>query len=99
MKFNGFASLLSKVLESRENGLLKNILTGAGLTVASTAVMTTLVNSYIDKAKSDLNTLPQAMLQLMGLSNVDYALSVILSAVVSRVFMNSQGIFVKKISS
>lgn len=96
MKISGLASLLSKILESREKGLLKSILTGAGLTFGSTLLVTTAIDAYIAKIKSDIYGLPTAILSLMGMSQMDYAFSVILSAVVSRAFMNSSGIFLKK---
>lgn len=92
----GFASLLSKVLESRESGLLKNILTGAGLTFGSTMIVTGSINTYIAKITNDLNSLPANMLSLMGLSSIDYAFSVVLSAVVARSAMNASGVFLKK---
>lgn len=96
MRFKGLSSLLQKVLESRESGLLKNVLAGAGLTFGSTVVMTSLVDSYVSSVKSNVNSIPVDVLTLMGMSNIDYALSVILSAIVSRTAMNSMGIFLKK---
>lgn len=96
MRFKGLSSLLQKVLESRESGLLKNVLAGAGLTFGSTVVMTSLVDSYVSSVKSNVNSIPTDVLTLMGMSNIDYALSVILSAIVSRTAMNSMGIFLKK---
>lgn len=95
MKIKGLASLIAKVLESRESGLLKNILTGAGLTLGSTIIVTTTINAYIDNIKADVNSLPQDLLAIMGLSNVDYAFSVILSAVVARATMNAKGVFLR----
>lgn len=95
-KFKGLASLLAKVLESRESGLLKNILAGAGLTFGSTIAVTSVINAYISKIKSDINSIPADILALMSMSNMDYAFSVILSAVVARATMNSMGIFLKK---
>lgn len=96
MRFKGLSSLLQKVLESRESGLLKNVLAGAGLTFGSTVVMTSLVDSYVSSVKSNVNSIPADVLTLMGMSNIDYALSVILSAIVSRTAMNSMGIFLKQ---
>lgn len=97
MRFSGLSGLLAKVLESRESGLLKNLLAGAGLTFASTAVITSSINAYVSHIKYDIGSLPHEMLSLMGLSQIDYALSVILSAIVSRAAMNSSGIFLSKI--
>ena len=96
MKFKGLSALLSKVLDSFSSGLLRNILTGAGLTFGSTIMMTGLVDTYISSIKSDLNSIPETVLSFMAMSNLDYALSVILSALVSRAAMNSMGLFIKR---
>lgn len=92
----GFAGFLAKILESRESGLLKNVLMGAGLTFGSTIFITTTIQSYIAKIQGDAYSMPAEMLMLMGLSNVDYGLSVILSAVVARATMNASGVFLKR---
>ncbi len=91
----GLAGLIAKILDSRESGFLRNILTGAGLTFGSTIVVTSAVKSYIAKIQGDVYSLPSELLMLMGLSNIDYAFSVVLSAVVARATMNSAGVFLK----
>lgn len=96
MKFSGLSSLLSKVLDSQQSGLLKKVLTGAGLTFGSTAVVTTLVNQYIARISTQTNSLPHELIMILGLSKMDYALSVVLSAVTARALMNSSGVFLKK---
>lgn len=90
------ASLLSKVLDSFASGMLGKILAGAGLTLASTTAMTTLINSYIAKLQSDVYSMPADLLMILGLSKVDYAISVVLSAVASRALLNASGLFIKK---
>lgn len=96
MKFSGLSSLLSKVLDSQQSGLLKKVLTGAGLTFGSTAVVTTLVNQYIERISTQTNSLPHELIMILGLSKMDYALSVVLSAVTARALMNSSGVLLKK---
>lgn len=96
MRFTGLSALLSRVLDSFSSGLLRNVLMGAGLTFGSTIVMTTIIDAYIDSVYSSIDGIPKDVLAFMSMSNMDYALSVILSAIVSRVTMNSMGIFLKK---
>lgn len=96
MKFSGLSSLLSKVLESNQTGMLKRILTGAGLTFGSTLTVTAVVDNYVNRLVNDVHSLPADMLMLMGLSRIDYGLSVVLSAVVARSMMNASGVFLKK---
>lgn len=92
----GLAGLIQKILDSRESGFLRNILTGAGLTLGSTVVVTSTIKTYIAKIQTDVYSLPSDMLVLMSLSNMDYAFSVVLSAVVARATMNSMGLFLKR---
>lgn len=89
-------TLLSKLLDSASKGFLANVLVGAGLTLSSTLVVTGLVDQYIKTIQSDVYSLPQSLLMILGLSKIDYALSVVLSAVVARAAMNASGVFVKK---
>ena len=96
MRFAGLSSLLSRVLDSWGSGLLKNVLAGAGLTFGSTVVMTSLVNSYVARIRSDINLIPDTVLSFISMSQMDYAFSVSLSALLSRAAMTSAGIFVKK---
>lgn len=96
MKFSGLSSLLSKVLDSQQSGFLKKVLTGAGLTFGSTAVVTTLVDSYIKQVITNTQSLPADILMILGLSRIDYGLSVVLSAVVARSMMNGASLYLKK---
>lgn len=93
----GLASLLSKSLDSASSGLLKKVLTGAGLGLASTAGVTALVNSYIDNLRSSTGGLSAELLAILHLSGLDYALSIILSAVVTRIALNSVGMTLTKV--
>lgn len=92
----GLAAIFAKLFDSFAKGLLGKVLTGAGLTLASTVAMTTLINTYVARLQSDVYSMPADLLMILGLSKVDYAISVVLSAVVSRAFMNGAGIFIKQ---
>ena len=96
MKFKGLSALLSKVLDSFASGFLRQVMLGAGLSFGSATFMTGLVNSYVSRIKSDLGSVPEMVLSFMAMSNLDYAISIILSAIVARAAMNSMGIFIKR---
>lgn len=89
-------NLLAKILDSFAKGFLGKMLAGAGLTLASTAVMTTLVNQYISTLKNQTAGISVDMLAILHLSGLDFALSVILSAIVARMTMNATNLTLKK---
>lgn len=93
----GLAAVISKALDSAQSGFLKNVLTGAGLTLASTAGVMTLLNQYIGTIKSGTSSFSYELLALMHLSGFDYALSIVLSALVSRATMNTAGLTLSRI--
>lgn len=80
----GLGGLLSKVIESGTKGGLKNILMGAGLTLASNAVFLTIVNRYIATLQNQVGGLSADLSGLIHLSGFDVAMSIVLSAVVTR---------------
>lgn len=92
----GLIGLLQKLFESQQQGFLKRVLAGAGLTLGTTAVTTTLIQSYISKIQSDLSSINGELLAILHISNIDYALSIVLSAILSRAVMNSAGVTLKK---
>lgn len=94
----GLSSILSKTVDSASSGFLKKALTGAGLGLASTAGVTVLVNSYIDNLRTSTGGLSAELLAILHLSALDYALSIILSAVVTRIALNSAGLQLSKLS-
>lgn len=92
----GLAGLLSKVIDSGTKGSLKNILTGAGLTLASNAVFLTIVNQYINNLRGQVGGLSADLASLIHLTGGDLALSIILSAVVTRLTINPPKLSVMK---
>jgi len=94
----GLQSLLSKSLDSASSGFLKKALTGAGLGLASTAGVTVLVNQYIDSIRTSSTGISVELLAILNLSGFDYAISIILSAVVTRIALNSANIGLTKLS-
>jgi membrane protein insertase Oxa1/YidC/SpoIIIJ len=84
----GLSGLLSKVIDSSTKGGLKNLLAGAGLTLASNAVFMVIVEQYITHLRAQTGALSADLASLIHLSGGDYALSIILSAVVTRIAIN-----------
>ncbi|MGB2784566.1 DUF2523 family protein [Psychrobacter sp.] len=92
------SSLLSKSLDSASSGFLKKLLTGAGLGIASTAGVTVLINQYIDNLRTSTGGLSVELLAILNLAGVDFVISIILSAVVTRIALNSANLSLTKLS-
>lgn len=84
----GLSGLLTTIIESGTKGSLKNILTGAGLTLASNAVFMTIVNQYISKLRGQVGGLSADLASLIHLTGGDIAISIVLSAIVTRLALN-----------
>lgn len=80
-----------------QKGLLKDVLTGAGLTLGTAAINLTALNTVITKFKSDLNGIPSDLLGLASLAGIDVAMSITLGAIVTRHALSSTKLTLKKI--
>lgn len=89
-------SLIS-VLKSLQNGWLKRVLTGAGLTLGTSAINLTALNFIIERFKSDLNGVPSELFGLASLAGIDVAISITLGAIVTRHALSSTKLTLKKI--
>lgn len=76
---NSLASLLQKLIK----GFGKNMLIGAGLGLASSAIVLTVVNHYINKIIASAGALGQ-MAAILHLGGMDIAISIVIGAVVVR---------------
>ena len=94
----GLSSLLSKTADSASSGFLKKALTGAGLGLVSTAGVTVLVNQYIDTLRTSSSGISVELLSILNLSGADYSISIILSAIVTRIALNSANLSLSKLS-
>lgn len=63
---------------------LKRMLTGAGLMLGVTGVSIASINALIAYIQSQFNNMPTALLSILGISGVDIALSMCLSAILTR---------------
>lgn len=68
---------------------LKDVLTGAGLTLGTSAVIYESISILIEKLKSDITKLPPDVLQYAHLAGFDYAISIVLGATVAKAIQNS----------
>lgn len=88
-------SLIS-LFKGLQKGWLKDVLTGAGLTLGTSAISLTFINTAITKFKNDLNGLPADLLNLIALSGIDIAMSITLGAVITRFTMQSTKLTLRK---
>jgi len=78
-------------------GSLKTILTGAGLGLASAAISMAVINYYIDQTVSAAGGLG-TFASLLGIAGFDVALSIIFSAIVLRITINSTRLTIRKLN-
>lgn len=91
-------ALLAKILDGFAKGLLGKMFAGAGITFASTAIMTGIVEQYIARLQSMTGSISADMLAILHLGGFDYAISVILSAVMSRLVLDGTHLTLKRTS-
>ena len=84
LKLLGVSMSLISLFKGLQKGLLKDVLVGAGLTLGSSAVSLTALNVAVGHLKNNLNSISGTILNLMALSGIDVAMSLILGAIVTR---------------
>lgn len=94
--FDSFANLLYRVGESLLSVGIKKALAGAGLGLGTYAGISTLLDKMIADANAMLATGDGKILSMIGLTGIDTALSIILSACVIRATISSTSVFVTK---
>ncbi|WP_396233854.1 DUF2523 domain-containing protein [Acinetobacter baumannii] len=92
-------SSLATIFASLQKGFLKNVLTGAGLTLASSATVLVVLDTAVTAFKNSLGGVPTTILNLAGLAGFDYSFSIILGAIVTRYVQTSSKLTLKKIGS
>lgn len=75
---------LISILKSVQKGFLKRVLTGAGLTLGTSAVVLTSLNTLITNFRSILGSVSSDLLGLAGLAGFDYYFSIVFGAIVAR---------------
>lgn len=91
--FDNLASLIYKVSESLLSVSIKKMLLGAGLGLGTYTGISKLLDKMISDANAMLASGDGTVLSLLGLTGIDIALSIILSACVVRATITSSSLF------
>lgn len=89
--FSGFAGLLKSV----NKGWLKDVLSGAGLTLATSGASLFLFSQMLGLFRNNMGSLPAAILSLAHISGFDIFFSLIFGAYVARMTLNSGNLVLK----
>lgn len=84
----GFFTKLQNVLFAGNKSWLSQVLTGAGLGLVSTAVLTTFIDYYKSQAIASLGQLGLVS-GILGLSGLDKALSIVIGAYLAGVYIKT----------
>lgn len=87
-----FWSKLSGLFESSQKGFLKTVLMGAGVSLTTAAVSMTAFNVAYQAFKHSIDSIPANLLALAHLSGFDIAITIILTAVVTRMTLNASNL-------
>lgn len=74
---------LAALLKSLNKGWLRDVLIGAGLTLGTAGVGMVFINQMIDHFKTNTNSIPADILSLAHIAGFDYAVSIVLGAIVA----------------
>lgn len=89
-------SSFSTILSSLQKGFLKNVLTGAGVTLSTAGITLTALNTAINHFKSSLGDMAITLVQFAGLAGFDVFFSLVLGAITARYVQNSTKLFLSK---
>lgn len=89
-------SKLVDIFTSLQKGTLKNVLSGAGIMLTSSVMFMTAFSAAVTTFKNTLNGVGGDVLALAHLAGFDLAMSIILSAVVTRLSLSSSKLMLKK---
>jgi len=88
----GFGGTLERILGNSA----ARVLTGAGLSVASYGAITVAISTALGALTSSFSSLPTAMLNIILLSGVGQAVSIIGAAMLTRAAINSAAVGLTK---
>lgn len=78
---------------------LKRVLIGAGLALASSYSIQSIIDTYINKALNGMNFGASTALQFLGLSGADVAISILIGALMARAFIEASRIGLRKVTA
>lgn len=90
-------AILVRLLNSVLRGSLKHILTGAGLMLVTFSIVMTAFNSAVDSLHQSMNSIPANIMTFISLAGFDYAIGIITGAIVTRITLNQQKLFLSKL--
>ncbi|PJF05138.1 DUF2523 family protein [Acinetobacter seifertii] len=91
-------SKLVSIISSLQSGSLKRILGGAGIYLASSAMFITAFGAAVNTLRSSVSGISGDVLALAHLAGFDVAMTIVLSAVVTRLSLNSSKLVLRKSS-
>ncbi|MGP1606519.1 MAG: DUF2523 domain-containing protein [Moraxella sp.] len=77
------------LLQSAQSGFLKNVLSGAGLTLATSGTLLVAINKLIDTMRDNVTNIPPAALALADAAGFDYYISIVLGAILTKYVQSS----------
>lgn len=94
MKFDNLHELLDSFL----SGALKRILIGAGLTLGTSGAIMITINKLIDQMRDAQTHLPPLAVALADIASLDYYLSFVLGAIVTKMMLKSSQLTLQKLN-
>lgn len=91
-----FSTLLTGVIEFCSKSFVKNSLKGAGLGLGSYVVLQAIYSIFLSYLQSNFSQLAN-IFYAINLSGLDVALSILVSAINIKIFINSKQIFIRKL--
>lgn len=89
-------SALTKVLQGLFGGMAGSVLVGAGLGLATGAIVLTVINYYINKITASAGALGD-MAAILHIGGMDTAISIVIGAVVVRASLSATKMSLTKI--
>lgn len=75
---------------------IRRMLTGAGLTLTTASVSVAVIERLIGQIEAELSSLPDLAIALINLSATDTAISLVLSAMLSRTVVNNAHLYLTR---
>lgn len=92
----GMWSKAGQLFDSAQKGMLKNVLTGAGVMLASSAIFMTAFTAVLNSFKSTLGSVSSDIMSIAHVAGFDVAMTILLSACVTRLTLNQSKLMLKK---
>lgn len=89
-------SLFAGLLKGLNKGWLKEMLLGAGLTLGAAGGSMIFINQLINIFKSNANSIPADILSIAHIAGFDYAISIVLGAIVAVAIKNAGSLSLRK---